>query len=327
MVFEHADRLAGLCVPDAQRLVSRGRNYTAPVGRYRHGTDQIDMAFERSDCLTALQVPEPQRSALSPRHGAASIGRNCYDPVQKGVVLGCLSRLTGGQIPNAQGVVAAGFVAGYGDGVAAIGHTEEMLISVGDQIRITEGFKEQGVAFRTNDIAKVKAVELDHIELEDRRRLNRDFVHLDQGVCITSYASECRTVRQVVAIAPLNSEMHAKTFYVLASRATRRAVFFTDCKEAFKEAVLRPGERVAVWDYENGAGPDSQKIAAQVEEEQRYAAAEARDEGTVFHAGEEDLQAFWNLQREAPDLQQIAAQAQHTMKPNQEREIGNERHY
>ncbi len=31
--------------------------------------------------------------------------------------------------------------------------------------------------------------------------------------------------------------------------------------------------------------------------------------------------------REAPDLQKIAAQAQHTMKPNPEREIDNERHY
>jgi hypothetical protein len=138
-------------------------------------------------------------------------------------------------------------------------------------------------------------------------------------------------VWQVVAIAPLNSfaEMHAKTFYVLASRATHRAVFFTDCKEAFKEAVLRPGERVAVWDYENVDGRDSQKIAAQVEDEERYAAAEGRDdEGTMFHAGEEDLQAFWNLHRDTPDSQKIAAQAQqHTMKPDQERGIDNERHY
>ena len=48
----------------------------------------------------------------------------------------------------------------------------------------------------------------------------------------------------------------------------------------------------------------------------------------MFHAGEEDLQAFWNLHREAQDLQKIAAQAQqHTMKPNQEREINNERHH
>ena len=113
----------------------------------------------------------------------------------------------------------------------------------------------------------------------------------------------------------------------LFKHAGESAVFFTDCKEAFKEAVLRPGERVAVWDYENGTGPDSQKIAAQVEDEERYAAAEARDEGTMFHAGEEDLQAFWNLQREAPDLQKIATQAQHTMQPNQERERDNERHY
>jgi hypothetical protein len=30
-----------------------------------------------------------------------------------------------------------------------------MVISVGDQIRITEGFRERGTVFRTNDIAKV----------------------------------------------------------------------------------------------------------------------------------------------------------------------------
>jgi hypothetical protein len=212
--------------------------------------------------------------------------------------------------------------------------TEEMVISVGDQIRITEGFRESGVVFRTNDIAKVKAVELGHVELEDGRRLKRDFVHLDQGVCITSYASQCKTVRQVVAIAPLNSfaEMHAKTFYVLASRATHRAVFFTDCKEAFREAVLRPGERVAVWDYENldqkRAERDESAGSQYADDEERYAAAEARDgEGTTFAAGQEDLQAFWDLHREASDLQKRAARAQHTTEPNHEREIDNERHY
>jgi hypothetical protein len=114
-------------------------------------------------------------------------------------------------------------------------------------------------------------------------------------------------------------------------QATHRAVFFTDCKEAFKEAVLRPGERVAVWDYENG---DEQSVerdesagSRYADDEERYAASEARDDQrSMFHAGEEDLQAFWDLHREAPDLQKIAAQ-QHTMKPNQEREIDNERHY
>ena len=80
----------------------------------------------------------------------------------------------------------------------------------------------------------------------------KDFVHLDQGVCITSHASQCRTVRQVVALVPIQSfaQMDSKAFYVLASRPTHRAVFYTDCKDALKDAVVRPGERQAVWDFE-----------------------------------------------------------------------------
>ena len=96
--------------------------------------------------------------------------------------------------------------------------------------------------------------------------------------------------------------------------------------------MLRPGERVAVWDYQNrdekSAERDESAGSRYADDEERYAAAEAReDEGTMFHAGQEDLQAFWDLHREAPDLQKIAAQAQHTTKPNQQREIDNERHY
>lgn len=126
-----------------------------------------------------------------------------------------------------------------------------MQLSVGDQARITEGFKERGIVFKNNDIARVAAIDSDRITLDDGRSMRRDFLHLDQGVCITSYATQCRTVRQVVAIVPLSSfaELDAKTFYVLASRATHRAIFYTDCKEAFKEAVLRPGDRKSVWDY------------------------------------------------------------------------------
>jgi conjugative relaxase-like TrwC/TraI family protein len=132
--------------------------------------------------------------------------------------------------------------------------TAEMQLSVGDQVRITEGLKERGVAFKNNDIAKVSAIDVDRVTLDDGRSMRRDFMHLDQGVCITSYATQCRTVRQVVALCPLSSfaEMDAKTFYVLASRATHRAIFYTDCKEAFREAVLRPGDRRSVWEYLGG---------------------------------------------------------------------------
>ena len=44
--------------------------------------------------------------------------------------------------------------------------------------------------------------------------------------------------------------MAAKTFSVLAIRATHRGLFYTDCKEALKDAALREGDRPSVWDYE-----------------------------------------------------------------------------
>jgi hypothetical protein len=130
--------------------------------------------------------------------------------------------------------------------------TAEILLSVGDQVRVTEGFRERDEVFRNNDIARIAAIDERTITLDDGRVMAKDFVHLDQGVCITSHASQCRTVRQVVALVPIQSfaQMDSKTFYVLASRATHRAVFYTDCKDALKDAVIRPGDRETVWDYE-----------------------------------------------------------------------------
>jgi ATP-dependent exoDNAse (exonuclease V) alpha subunit len=135
--------------------------------------------------------------------------------------------------------------------------TAEILLSVGDQVRVTEGFRERGEAFHKNDIGRIAAIDERTITLDDRRVMAKDFVHLDQGVCITSHASQCRTVRQIVALVPIQSfaQMDSKAFYVLASRATHRAVFYTDCKDALKDAVTRPGDRETVWDYEKDLHP------------------------------------------------------------------------
>jgi hypothetical protein len=66
-------------------------------------------------------------------------------------------------------------------------------------------------------------------------------------------------VRQIVALVPIQSfaQMDSKAFYVLASRATHRAVFYTDCKDALKDAVIRPGDRETVWDYEKDLHPQA----------------------------------------------------------------------
>ena len=131
---------------------------------------------------------------------------------------------------------------------------------------MTEGFRERGVTFRNNDLASIAAIDEKKITLDDGRAMAKDFLHLDQGVCITSYASQCRTVRQIVALAPIQSlaQMDAKTFYVLASRATHKAIFFTDCKGALKEAVIRPGDRQTVWDFEKDFEKDFEIAPAAV---------------------------------------------------------------
>jgi hypothetical protein len=135
--------------------------------------------------------------------------------------------------------------------------TAEILLSVGDQVRVTEGYRERGEAFHNNDIARMAAIDERTITLDDGRVMAKDFVHLDQGVCITSHASQCRTVRQIVALVSIQSfaQMDSKTFYVLASRATHRALFFTDCKDALRDAVIRAGDRETVWDYEKDLQP------------------------------------------------------------------------
>jgi hypothetical protein len=87
---------------------------------------------------------------------------------------------------------------------------------------------------------------------DDGRSMARDFLRIDQGVCITSHASECRTVRQIVGLVPLSAmdALDEKAFYVMVSRATHKAIMYTDCKDALRESVLRCGDRPSVWEYQ-----------------------------------------------------------------------------
>jgi hypothetical protein len=74
-----------------------------------------------------------------------------------------------------------------------------MQVSVGDQIRVTAGFREGKNVFKNNDLAQVREITNTELVLHDGRRMRRDGARIDQGVCITSHASQCRTVDQVVA--------------------------------------------------------------------------------------------------------------------------------
>jgi hypothetical protein len=56
-----------------------------------------------------------------------------------------------------------------------------MHVSVGDQIRVTGGFREQKNVFKNNDIAEVRQVTDTELVLPDGRRMRRDGARIDQG--------------------------------------------------------------------------------------------------------------------------------------------------
>ena len=118
-----------------------------------------------------------------------------------------------------------------------------MRVSVGDQIRVTAGFREGKNLFKNNDIAQVREVTDTELVLHDGRRVRRDGARINQGVCITSHASQCRTVDQVVV---LPDGADAKGWYVSLSRARDAMHVYTRSKEALRRSVMQPGERKSV---------------------------------------------------------------------------------
>jgi ATP-dependent exoDNAse (exonuclease V) alpha subunit len=120
-----------------------------------------------------------------------------------------------------------------------------MQVSVGDQIRVTAGFREGKNVFKNNDIVELQEVTDTELVLHDGRRMRRDGARIDQGVCITSHASQCRTVDQVVV---LPDGADAKGWYVSLSRARDAMHVYTRNKAALRQSVMQPGERNSVWE-------------------------------------------------------------------------------
>jgi hypothetical protein len=83
----------------------------------------------------------------------------------------------------------------------------------------------------------------------DKGELVRDgaALHLDQGIAVTSHASQAKTVDQVIASVPVLefSQANEAQFYVSMSRARWAMHVFTDSKVALRDAVTRPIKRLS----------------------------------------------------------------------------------
>jgi hypothetical protein len=83
-------------------------------------------------------------------------------------------------------------------------------------------------------------------------------LHLDQGIAVTSQASQAKTVDQVIASVPVRSFSQANEaeFYVTMSRARWGMHVFTDSEVALRDAVTRPSERLSSWELLDMAEQD-----------------------------------------------------------------------
>jgi hypothetical protein len=124
---------------------------------------------------------------------------------------------------------------------------ESVALSVGDTVRITKNFRAGGTRFRNNELHTVTALEAGKVTLDSGDLGARGALHLDQGIVVTSHASQGKTVAQVIVSVPVESFSQANEaqFYVSMSRARKAMHLFTDSKVALREAVTRKSARLS----------------------------------------------------------------------------------
>lgn len=95
------------------------------------------------------------------------------------------------------------------------------------------------------------------VRLENGWVVPKDFGHLAHGYCLTSHASQGKTVDRVFISQSSASfgASSAEQFYVSASRARERAVIYTDDKAALLEAVQKSSDRMSAVDLVKAPPP------------------------------------------------------------------------
>jgi hypothetical protein len=136
---------------------------------------------------------------------------------------------------------------------------EKITLAVGDRIRFTKNVKHRGQKFLNNELRTMVCIDDGKI-MFDKGEIVRNgaALHLDQGIAVTSHASQVKTVDQVIASVPVRAfgQANEAQFYVSMSRARFAMHVFADSKVALRDAVSRPSKRLSSWELLNLAEKD-----------------------------------------------------------------------
>ena len=129
---------------------------------------------------------------------------------------------------------------------------KSMGLSKGDMVRITRnGFDEHkkrlnnGQILQVVSVKKSGEVELINTTSKTKYKIDKEFGHISHAYCITSHASQGKTVDEVFISQPAATfpATDAKQLYVSVSRGRDRARIYTDDKEELLSYASRLGDR------------------------------------------------------------------------------------
>ena len=154
---------------------------------------------------------------------------------------------------------------------------EKSMISLAknDVIRITRnGFDEQknrlnnGQMMQVMKVSKDGKIKLRNTVSKAEYELDKDFGHLTHAYCITSHASQGKTVDEVFIAQPAATfpATDAKQFYVSVSRGRERVRIYTDDKTQLMDYASQLGDRQSAIELVRKKTPDDTIIEQHIRE-------------------------------------------------------------
>jgi conjugative relaxase-like TrwC/TraI family protein len=123
---------------------------------------------------------------------------------------------------------------------------EVLPVAVGDRIRITQNGKTNGHRLSNGNLYTVTGFDKDGgLRLEGGMTVSPDWCHLTHGYCVSSHASQGKSVDEVLLSISEDSLVAAslEQFYVSASRGRHSLGIYTEDREALLESVQVSGRR------------------------------------------------------------------------------------
>jgi ATP-dependent exoDNAse (exonuclease V) alpha subunit len=144
-----------------------------------------------------------------------------------------------------------------------------LTISKGDKVNITKNSFDKnkrrmnnGLSLEVASISHEGEITLRNEVSKVEFKLDKEFGHIKHSYCVTSYASQGKTVDEVFISQPAStfSATNAKQFYVSASRARDKAHIYTDDKVGLLENASQFGDRLSAIELMNKSKEHEAKV-------------------------------------------------------------------